>query len=151
MQPRRDGGTMSDLDWLQANLPWTIPYSREFDAAKLLLPHLDMQHAMIHVAKSMGKLAAMFDHADHARQHSPEAIADVRNLVADLVVCALRMANVSPWGAFGLWEAVIERLGSRNGVDLAVMQRAAAAPSVADINAERDRIGLPHIGEKEAR
>lgn len=107
------------LRWTQENLPWTIPYSKEFNKASTqsMLPHLDMQHAMIHVLKSMGKLAARFDQMDHGTNLTSDG-EDVPNIVADLVVCALRMANTSPWGRFDLADAVRERLEKRNNVKL---------------------------------
>lgn len=105
-----------NISHLQRHLPWTIPYSPEFVAARTELKHLDMQHAMIHGIKSMGKLSALFDHQDHGNGVERDRV-DVPNLVADLVVCALRMANTSPWGKFDLEAAVVERL-RRNGVEL---------------------------------
>ena len=53
-------------------------------------------HALLHVQKACGKLAAVVNDAEHA---GSEFKADeVDCYVADLVVCALRMANTCPVG-----------------------------------------------------
>jgi len=103
---------------LQVNLPWTIRYSRDFRANPQ--PHKDFAHALTHVGKAAGYLHAFVDDMDHRRDEAEAA--DVREryekYVADLVVCALRMANTFPGGPIDLQAAVKERLEGKNGVKL---------------------------------
>lgn len=103
---------------LQTNLPWTIRYSQDFRATPLA--HKDFSHALHHVGKAMGRLHELADNADHDRN-----IADSKTLkddygkyVADLVVCALRIANTFPGGVLDLQHLVEERIESKNEVKL---------------------------------
>lgn len=103
---------------LQTNLPWTIRYSQDFRASPLT--HKDFAHALHHVGKAMGRLHELADNADHDR-----GVADSKTLkddygkyVADLVVCALRIANTFPGGVLDLQRLVEDRLESKNDVKL---------------------------------
>ncbi len=109
---------LNDLRALQKALPWSIAYSLPFLAASTDLDHLDAQHALLHIYKSMGKLSGLFEKLDHGNDPTDDAVNDVPNLVADLVICALRIANVAPWGRFDLADAVKHRLEVRNGIKL---------------------------------
>lgn len=100
---------------LQANLPWGRFYSQQFRA--LDLPYKDFQHALAHIAKASGKLFAMIDDADHGEPLAFQK-SEVEKYLADLVICAIRAANVNPSGSFNLEEAVIRRIESKNGVKL---------------------------------
>jgi hypothetical protein len=103
---------------LQTNLPWTIKYSQDFRSSPQ--PHKDFAHALHHVGKATGRLHELADDMDHDR-----AVALGENVretyhkyVADLVVCALRLANTFPGGVLDLERAVVERIESKNGVKL---------------------------------
>jgi len=110
-----DGEALALRD-LQAQLPWTIHYHHDFRASPVA--HKDFQHALIHVFKAAGKLAAMVNDAEHAgfdwaQDKSPNPH------IADLVICALRMANTIPGRKCDLQAVVEERIESKNGVTLA--------------------------------
>ncbi len=102
---------------LQTNLPWTIRYSQDFRSSPMT--HKDWAHAMHHVSKAAGKLHGLADDMDHDR-----ALADSRlqtehgKYVADLVVCALRLANTFPGGVLDLQAAVQARIEGKNDVKL---------------------------------
>ena len=103
---------------LQTNLPWTIRYSRDFRASPM--SHKDLAHTLHHVSKAVGKLHGLVNDMDHNR-----SVADMSGIsetyakyVADLVVCALRIANVFPGGVIDLQDAVIDRIEKKNGVSL---------------------------------
>ncbi len=107
-----------NLRELQTNLPWTIRYSTDFRSSPIT--HKDFAHALHHVSKAAGHLHALADDMDHDRD-----IADTVSLrenyskyVADLVVCALRIANTFPGGVIDLQEAVINRIETKNGTSL---------------------------------
>jgi hypothetical protein len=102
----------------QTNLPWSIRYSTDFRSSPMA--HKDFAHALHHVSKAAGKLHGLVDDMDHDR-----AVADDPTLretygkyVADLVVCALRMANTFPGGVLDLQYAVHYRIEDKNGVKL---------------------------------
>jgi hypothetical protein len=103
---------------LQTSLPWTIKYSRDYRASPL--PHKDFAHACHHASMAMGHLHGLVDNMDHDRELAADR--GLRNRyakhVADLVVCALRMANTFPGGGLDLQDAVIERIQTKNGVTL---------------------------------
>jgi hypothetical protein len=101
---------------LQTKLPWGMAYSELFIRNPCI--HKDFQHALVHVAKASGKLWTMVESADHTinTQNFPKA--EVEKYLADLVICAIRMANTNPSGLVDLEAAVIHRLESKNGVKL---------------------------------
>lgn len=78
---------------------------------------------MLHAAKSLGKIAAIYEERDHvADDELDEAIcasavggrrAAIRAAAADLVTAALRFANLEH---FDLAEALIDRVKEKNGV-----------------------------------
>lgn len=111
---------MSDLTIreLQTNLPWTIRYSEDF--RKSPMTHKDFAHACHHVGKAMGRLHELVDDCDHDRQiaDTPSLRENYSKYLADLVVCALRMANTFPGGVVDLQRAVQDRLESKNNVVL---------------------------------
>lgn len=97
---------------LQENLPWTIHYARDFRDSPLR--HKDFQHAGIHVMKALGKIAAMINDAEHAGTDWDEC----SKYLADLVICAMRMANTIPGDKIDLQRAVISRIETKNEVKL---------------------------------
>lgn len=88
----------------QYNQPWTVPYAAGVDiAAQKLVPHILGSHVALHAAKSVGKLAAVFEELDHSRStgiaSTSEPVTDaqrqtLKNMAADLVTAGLRIANL---------------------------------------------------------
>ncbi len=154
--------TKPTMTEVQTKLPWVLGYSSAFQQAvstavrdgkggASTMAHLDFEHAILHVVKATGKLAAMCENADHNRRTNSEVCAechakapdmvacrhisntvtrDRRNLtdfplydvdkcLADIVICAMRAANVRPGGSFDLWTAVLRRIDEKNGSNLA--------------------------------
>jgi len=111
---------MSDLTLrqLQTNLPWTIRYSGDFRSSPMT--HKDFAHTLHHVSKAAGKLHALADDMDHDRQVADDPTLRERHAayIADLVVCALRLANTFPGGVVDLQSAVQHRIEDKNGVRL---------------------------------
>lgn len=99
---------------LQTDLPWTAHYHRDFRASPMT--HKDFAHALLHVTKAAGKLAAVVNDAEHAG--SAFRPADVDRYVADLVVCALRMANTCPGRVIDLQSCVEDRIKQKNQAEL---------------------------------
>jgi hypothetical protein len=109
-----------NLSTMQQKLPWTVPYSGNFDFTKPYRPHADIEHTLIHIVKSAGILAGLIDQADHAaNDYEYQKIwqsLDVGKRTADFVICAIRIANVAPNGPFDLEQAVIKCMESVNSV-----------------------------------
>lgn len=105
---------MASLRELQTNLPWTIRYSRDFRSAPTT--HKDFAHALHHVSKAAGKLHALADDMDHDREVADDPSLRERHAryIADLVVCALRLANTFPGGVVDLERAVVDRIETKN-------------------------------------
>ncbi len=99
---------------LQTSLPWTIHYAKDFRASPMA--HKDFGHALLHVQKAAGKLAALVNDAEHAGCEFKSE--DTDRYIADLVICALRMANTCPGRTIDLQRAVIDRIEGKNGVTL---------------------------------
>lgn len=101
---------------LQTQLPWTIHYHRDFRSSPM--SHKDFGHALLHVQKAAGKLAALVNDAEHGGCEFTAEETD--RYVADLVLCALRMANTCPGRTIDLQRAVTDRIETKNEVKLAV-------------------------------
>lgn len=117
---------------LQTNLPWTIKYSQDFRSSPVT--HKDFAHALHHVSKAAGKLHALADDMDHDRHVAlfKEIREENEKYVADLVVCALRIANTFPGGVIDLERVVIERIENKNNVLLNRHRQApVSAPTLA--------------------
>lgn len=116
LEPQRR--TDITLRELQTNLPWTVRYSADFRASPMT--HKDMAHALTHVHKAGGMLAALVDDMDHHKEiaDSRPQLDACRKYVADLVICALRIANTWPGGPIDLQREVEDRLESKNDIKL---------------------------------
>lgn len=114
--PRRGGKRNGlSLNHIQKHLPWTLPYTTAFQASNNGEGHRFLMHDIMHVQKSLGKIAAMAERIDHGKPESGLALADN---VADLVICALHIANTNPFGRFDLGAIVVKKLEDRNRVKL---------------------------------
>lgn len=114
---------------LQLTLPWTVKYSQDFRSNPQ--SHKDFAHACHHASKALGKLHGLADDMDHDRglAADPHLREQYAKYVADLVVCALRMANVFPGGVVDLETAVVGRIEDKNNVRLPVVALPEAVPS----------------------
>ncbi|AKF06047.1 hypothetical protein [Sandaracinus amylolyticus] len=118
---------------LQSALPWTAHYHRDFRSSPMT--HKDFAHALLHVHKAGGKLAAIIDEAEHGGFDwaDPAKRADVEKYIADFVICALRMATTCPDGQIDLQRAVEQRLTAKNN------QLAAVAPELRAVERQGPR------------
>lgn len=98
------------LRQLQAGQPWTVPYSTGLLSAVESVPYLLSSHVVLHAAKSVGKLAAVFEDADHGEPVDKDMVA---SMAADLVTAAMRLANLHGFDLQGVLEA---RVLEKNGV-----------------------------------
>lgn len=108
--------TLKTLSEIQKELAttWTLEsYSAEFKA--LNLPYRDFDHTLKHVIKATGKLVSMTEEADHGHE-SAFKTQKVANYLADLVICALRMASKYPYGAIDIESAVMARIREKADV-----------------------------------
>lgn len=105
---------MKSLRELQTSLPWTVKYRRDYRANPQ--SHKDFGHAALHVGKALGHIQGLVDDMDHDREVAADPTLRERyaKYVADLVVCALRMANTFPGGVVDLEAAVIDRIALKN-------------------------------------
>ena len=99
---------------LQSLLPWTVHYHHDFRASPM--SHKDFAHALLHVTKACGKLATVVNDAEHGG--STFTPSEVDRYVADLVVCALRMATTCPGRQIDLQRAVEDRIEVKNQAEL---------------------------------
>jgi hypothetical protein len=111
------------IRFLQEELPklWTDEfYSKEFLASNP--EYRDFEHAILHLTKTLGKLATFVEEADHrgAGQHSGDFFPKnyVEKYLADIVIVAIRMAIKNPTGAIDLERAIFDRIEKKMGVKL---------------------------------
>jgi hypothetical protein len=106
----------------QAHQPWTVPYSHGVEWAKSnCVPHILATHCTLHAAKSVGKLAAVFESLDHPLPKShfrsgplgpnDEQLETIKDMAADLFTAALRFANLY---GFDLADVHQERVIEKN-------------------------------------
>lgn len=111
---------------LQLTQPWTIPYSAGIDVAveEGTIPHLLGSHVVLHASKTVGKLASVFESLDHSRnvgEHGRSepitagALLTIRDMAADLVTEAMRLANLYD---FDLTQHLVLRSEEKNRVRL---------------------------------
>jgi hypothetical protein len=112
------------IRFLQEELPklWTDEfYSKQFRESPS--EYKDFEHAILHVTKTLGKLACMVEEADHqgapnhACMYFPKPL--VEKYLADLVIVAIRMAIKNPTGAIDLERAIFARIEEKMGVKIA--------------------------------
>lgn len=93
---------------------WTLEsYSEEFKAGRL--PYRDFDHTLKHVIKATGKLVSMVEEADHNHESSFKT-EKVSNYLADLVICAIRMASKYPYAEIDIESAVMARIREKADV-----------------------------------
>lgn len=102
------------LRHLQAHLPWTIPYSAEFEFSADANGLRRVGHDVLHVMKSLGRIAAEVEGADHDRPRKLTGDALAKE-AADLVLCALHIARCE---GFDLQDAVVTNSEARNATQI---------------------------------
>lgn len=97
----------------QTNQPWTVPYSLGvIKASQEGVPHILGSHDVLHMAKTVGKIAAVFEKLDHTGcEISQEQVNVLKDMAADLVTEALRIANLY---GFDLEVELRRRVGEKN-------------------------------------
>lgn len=113
------------LHHAQQKQPWTVPYAAAIDlAAATTIPHILGTHVALHTAKSVGKIAAVFEELDHSRDTGEHGVSEkltakqyqvLRAMSADLVTAALRIGNLF---SFDVATALVDRIEEKNGVPL---------------------------------
>lgn len=104
---------------LQENQPWSTQpktmYNEAFQQSPII--HKDFQHALVHVVKAAGNLAGVINDSEHSVDQLPDWELNrykIQGWVADLVICAMRMANTCPTGKFDLESATLARIKEKN-------------------------------------
>src|SRR5437867_1906591 len=97
------------LRHLQTHQPWTVPYSKEFNDSVSNNALRSVAHDLMHVMKSLGRVAAECERADHGAERRLQKD-ELAKEVADFVICALRIANLE---GFDLHDAVVNAIESR--------------------------------------
>jgi hypothetical protein len=111
----------------QENQPWIIAYSLGVQLAESNVPHIMGSHNALHAAKTVGKIAALFEQCDHTGVNlSPAQVAELGDMAADLVTEALRFANLY---GFDLAAALVERVREKNGVNILETQPCPTNPT----------------------
>jgi NTP pyrophosphatase (non-canonical NTP hydrolase) len=98
------------------NARWgSSKYGSDYEARRD--PQRDAHHAFVHMAKVLGKLGGALDDLDHAPDvHGQDAgsATTVRNAIADMVICSLRMASAWPGGSIDMGKAIADRIAEKS-------------------------------------
>jgi hypothetical protein len=113
-----------------------VPYAHGITCALdvFAIPHILSTHVVLHVAKTAGKLAAVFEALDHGdgkgvpETLTPTQLKTIKDMSADLVVEALRFANLHD---FSLAAELDRRTGENNCVSFPAWD-VAVEPSAED-------------------
>lgn len=79
-------------------------------------PQRDAHHALLHITKASGKLAGALDDMDHASDVETRGVVlrnDAAKYLADLVICAARIAETWPGARIDIAAAVAGRLATK--------------------------------------
>lgn len=118
------GTMMSDsIRERQKRQPWTVPYAAGVKYAQDRgdVPHILASHCALHAAKTVGKLAAVFEAMDHPARPDTDwgpskptdaQLQTIKDMAADLFVEALRFANLY---GFDLADEHARRVVEKNG------------------------------------
>lgn len=133
--------TAKSLHDLQNEAAWGAhTYSDAFNADPR--PHRDAAHAVLHIAKATGKLCGAIDNLDHAEELDPRT---VPKALADVVICALRVANTWPVGKIDVADAIDARLAEKgigpSATETTDISKDAQIEHLKDV-LHRDRSGL---------
>jgi hypothetical protein len=84
-----------DLRELQAQQPWVIPYSREFEESTARNTLRQVEHDIMHVLKGLGRVAAECERRDHDSRHVYDEglIADNTADLEDVVIGNMERRN----------------------------------------------------------
>lgn len=96
----------------QCEQPWTVPYGA--NKWWVVTNEGRLKHCMAHAQKTLGKIAAVIEHLDHADRTglTDEECDAVGDMAADLVTVALQMGTaVSRSIAHALVRRVVEKNG----------------------------------------
>lgn len=129
------------IAFAQKHQPWTQPYSHGVMAAHMsVVPHILASHTVLHAAKSVGKLATVFEALDHTTLDISFGQLDaVKAMSADLVTAALRLANLYK---FDLATELVARVREKNGDGYPAWEPVAVASGGAP---KRTSDGMPDL------
>ncbi len=100
----------------QTYQPWMVPYSEGVLLAEIDVPHILASHTVLHAAKTVGKLAAVFEKMDHTGEvASLEDLKVIGEMSADLVTGAMRLCNLYQ---IDIACVFCERIKEKNGVSI---------------------------------
>lgn len=106
---------MGNIQRIQTGLKklWTSQnYSEQFRKSRSEYKHFD--HTLKHIRKAAQELENLTEEADHSGFSTFEP-STVRKYVSDIVISAIRLANVAPSGVFDLEDAVFTRIERKMG------------------------------------
>lgn len=117
-KPARNYDTVT-LSHLVETQPWKLPYNPAFNQATRDdrgLGHLMGTHMTLHLSKTVGQIATIFEALDHSgKMVDGEQVKKLADLSADLVTGAMRYANLYN---FNLAESVVCRSEDKNRVTI---------------------------------
>ncbi len=105
----------------QSHQPWTVAYSpavveTAYSGGTNGVPHILATHNVLHVMKTAGKLAAVFEELDHTGRPITLMQQEViKDMAADLVTEALRLANLY---SFDLATELVRRVEEKNAINI---------------------------------
>lgn len=131
------------LRFLQQQLRklWTDEhYSEEFKVRKS--PYKDFDHALKHIRKAAQELENMTEEVDHSGSLSVFEASSLQKYIADILISAVRLANVTPLGVVDLEGTVLQRIERKMGVRLVPSDGPAPAPRGKTLQECQDEVNI---------
>lgn len=100
-----------NLFHIQRNLPWTVPYSQEFNNSKIHNPARQTSHDMLHIMKSAGRIADACEKADHGQ-------AGIIPLGKELASIAMSVMHIASNHRIDLEQEIRKLVFEKNGVNI---------------------------------
>lgn len=102
-----------NLKHLQNNLPWTVPYSKEFVDSKEKNGHRQTSHDILHIMKSVGRIADGVERTDH--NSIPLLAISCAVLSKELASIVMSVMHISSTYRINLEEAILYAVYEKNG------------------------------------
>lgn len=101
-----------NLKHLQNNLPWTVPYSWEFKHSQIDNPMRQTTHDVLHITKSLGRIADVCEEADHT------SMAKTEKLGKELASIAMSVMHIATNHGVDLQTEIEALVFVKNGVNI---------------------------------
>lgn len=107
-----------NLNHMQKNLPWTVPYSWEFKHSNIDNPVRQTSHDMLHIMKSAGRIAEVCEAADHQGATYALVSPALKLIGKELASITMSTMHIAQTHGIDLQAEIEALVFSKNGVSI---------------------------------